>query len=694
MTARRLAAVLVLCAALPACGDGPAAPDVLLITLDTTRADHLGAYGYREPTSPRLDELFASGVRFDRAWTHVPLTLPAHASLLTGLLPPELGIHDNGGVGLGSEVPVLTEEFRRRGYATGAFVSASVLQESFGLGRGFERYDDEIGSRRPPMRRAADTVDAAIAWLAEQGERPAFAWVHLYDPHASYDAPEPYRSRFASPYDAEIAYMDEHVGRLVAAFRARRGNALVVAAADHGEGLGDHGESGHGTLIHASTMRIPLGISWPGHVQPGASLEPVQLVDVAPTVLGLLGWDGALAPTGRDLAPLLRGGSVPAASIYGESEYAARNFGWSALHSITAAELRLVQGPHARLYDPRTDLAELDDLARARPADAAALGASLERLRAGLVPREAGLAPDDPRLLERLQALGYASSGRAFDPRSPDRGVDPADRIALVDAYTQALTLTQSGRGAEAVPLLESAVRGAPDAVAFHFQLGLALQSVGRRADAERAYRDAIARDATFDLAHFHLGILLESAGRLEEALVEYRAAVAAAPRAWGHRERVARVLVALGRRPAAIDELCDLIRRVPERVAYRVDAYRLLREDGRDSEAARIVLDGLERAGDEPGYALLAAWILATAEDDALRDGKRAVELAQFAIGRLGRADADRLDTLAAALAETGDFAGALRALDEAQRIAPAELAASLATRRALYAIGQPFRE
>jgi len=685
---------LVLGAAFGACTDTEKRPDVLLVTFDTTRADHLGAYGYGPPTSPRIDALFASGMRFDRAWTHVPLTLPAHATLLTGLLPPELGIHDNGGVGLGSGVPVLAEEFRVKGYATGAFVSASVLGASFGLARGFDRYDDEIGARRPPTRRAEDTVGAALTWLAAQHDRPAFVWVHLYDPHASYDAPEPYRSRFESPYDAEIAYMDAHVGTLVDAFRERRGDALIVATADHGEGLGEHGESGHGTLVHAATMRVPLAFAWPGVIPPSSSGEPVQHVDVAPTILGLLGWKGAIAATGRDLAPLLRGGSVEPRAIYGESEYAARNFGWSALYSIGTQELRLILGAHVKLHDPRTDLAELHDLAASRSDDAAALAASLERMRAGFVPREAGLAPDDPRLLERLQALGYASSGRALAEDAVARAIDPADRIALIDAFTEAMTKTQSGRALEAIPLLERVIAEDAKPVAFHFQLGLALQAAGRREDAERAYRAAIERDANFDLAHLHLGTILELAGRREEALAAYRGAVDAAPRAWSHRERVARVLVALGRKDEAIQELEGLVERAPDRTVYRIELYRLLRESGRPTDAARAVLAGLERSSNDPAFTLLAAWILATDRDDAVRDGARAVALAEAAIARLGRSDADRLDTLAAARAEAGDFAGAKRDIDEALKIAPPDLADELRARHALYERRQPFRD
>ncbi len=701
----RCALMLAVAASVAGCrdssGSGTDRPDVLIVTLDTTRADHLGCYGYPQPTSPNLDRVFAGGLRFDRAWTPVPLTLPAHASLLTALLPPEHGIHDNGGAGLGSGVPVLTEEFRRREYATGAFVSASVLDAVFGLARGFDVYDDDTTSRRRTQRRAGETVDAALAWLAALGPRPAFTWVHLYDPHADYDPPAEFRARFAQPYDAEIAYMDEHVGRLVAAVRARRPDVIVVVLADHGEGLGDHGEDGHGTLIHASTMRIPMAIAWPGHVAAGATDEPVQVVDVAPTILGLLDWPGLGSSPGRDLSAFLRGGAVqPArggavqpALIYGESEYAARNFGWAAFHSIGERERRLLRGVELELYDPRTDLEERKDLAAALPEEAAALSAGLDSWLATFVPHEVGLAPGDPRLAERMNALGYASSS----PKPPSNGaprVDPKTRIGTVNAYTRALVLTQAGRGAEAVPLLEQVIREEPDAAAFHFQLGLAQQSAGRPAEAESAFRAAIARDPGFGLAHHHLGALLERTGRLEDALAAFRAAVATEPRAWSHRERVARVLVRSDRRDEALQEMRELIRLAPDRSAYRIDTYRLLRESGRSAEGAQLVLDGLAANPTDHDLALLAAWILATDRDARVRSGTRAVELAERVVAARGRGDTDRLDTLAAAYAEAGRFDDALRTIDEALQSATAELAPEFRARRALYAAGRAFHE
>jgi len=694
----RCALTLALAALVTGCreskGSDAKHPDVLLVTLDTTRADHLGCYGYPQPTSPNIDRVFAGGLRFDRAWTPVPLTLPAHASLLTGLLPPEHGIHDNGGAGLGSGVPVLTEAFRQREYATGAFVSASVLDAVFGLARGFDVYDDDTTSRRRTTRRAGETVDAALAWLATQGQRPAFTWVHLYDPHADYDPPAEYAARFAHPYDAEIAAMDEHVGRLVAAVRARRPDVIVVVLADHGEGLGDHGEDGHGTLIHASTMRIPFAIVWPEHVAAGATDEPVQVIDVAPTILGLLDWSGLASARGRDLSGFLRGGAVRPAPIYGESEYAARNFGWAALHSIGEREHRLIRGVELELYDPRWDIEERANLAAGQPDKAAALAAALDGWLATFVPHEVGLAPGDPRLAERMNALGYASSSLPQSPADGAARVDPKARIGVVNAYTRALVLTQAGRGAEAVPLLEEVIRAEPGAGALHFQLGLAQQSAGRPAEAEGAFRAAIERDPRFGLAHHHLGALLERTGRLEDALAAYRAAVAAEPRAWSHRERVARVLVRSGRPDEALQEVRELIRLAPERSAYRIDAYRLLRESGRSAEGAQIVLDGLAANPADHDLALLAAWMLATDRDERVRSGTRAVELAERVVAARGRGDTDRLDTLAAAYAEAGRFDDALRTIDEALRAAPAELAPEFRARRALYAAKRPFHE
>src|SRR5688500_17023042 len=262
--------------------------DVILITLDTLRADRLGCYGRQGGTSPHLDALARRGVLFRRAYAHAPLTAPSHSPLLTGLLPSRHGVHDNGGYVLKDEFPTLAEQMVEAGYRTGAFVSAFVLDRRFGLARGFATYEDEVGGG--PDQTLAEvkgevTVGRALAWLRSPDPRPAFAWVHLYDPHHPYEPPEPFAGRFKDqPYDGEIAYADEQVGRLMQALATRGRPALVAVVGDHGESLGEHQELTHSYFIYGGTQRVPLILSLPGWLPEGTVVEPVvRAVDLMPT---------------------------------------------------------------------------------------------------------------------------------------------------------------------------------------------------------------------------------------------------------------------------------------------------------------------------------------------------------------------------------------------------------------------------
>ena len=323
--------------------------NLLLITLDTVRADRLGAYGYAGVETPNLDRLASEGVRFAEAGSPVPLTLPAHATILSGLLPPRHGVRNNGAERFPEEPATLATRLAAAGYRTGAFIGAFVLDRRFGLGRGFDRYDDEI-----PRERAADldaerpgrvVTDRALAWLSEKSEKPFFAWVHLYDAHAPYAPPEPFRTLYADrPYDGEIAEVDAQVGRLLAELDRLgiAGRTVVVVVGDHGEALGEHGELTHGLLLYEPSLHVPLLLRAPGVLPTGWVVEtPVSLVDLAPTLAGLL--DCPLSAKtdrpldGRDLSRQLRERREPAAEdLYAESLYGT-TFGWSPCSHCGAA---------------------------------------------------------------------------------------------------------------------------------------------------------------------------------------------------------------------------------------------------------------------------------------------------------------------------------------------------------------------
>ena len=338
----------------------PASVNVVLITIDTLRADRIGPYGFKGVPTPALDALASDGVVFEQSTAVVPLTLPSHASLLTGLLPGHHGIHDNGTAALGQDRETLAERFKEAGFATGGFLGAWVLESRFGMGQGFDRYSDRFETGRYE-RRAAAVVDDATAWIdtvtsAGAGAGRFFAWLHLFDPHQPYAAPEPWGSRYrAEPYLGEIAYTDEQIGRLVAHLRARglMQRTVVAVTADHGESLGEHSEWGHGFFIYDSTMAVPLIVRTPWSLR-GRSRTQVSGVDVLPTLLDL----AALTPQ-----PDIDGGSLLRALLdprvelghaaYSETWYPRNHFGWQQLRSLRAAATKYIEAPRPEYLRPR-----------------------------------------------------------------------------------------------------------------------------------------------------------------------------------------------------------------------------------------------------------------------------------------------------------------------------------------------------
>jgi arylsulfatase A-like enzyme len=294
-----LAMILVASGCGGSTGRGGGTPNVLLITLDTTRLDRLGCYGHTGGTSTAIDGLANAGIRFEQAYAQVPLTLPSHASMLTGTYPGVNGLHVNGSSSLGASLPTLAESFSVNGYRTGAFVSSFVLHRVFGLARGFDHYDDDLagsgGSSAFEIERPADEVTGvALDWLGASQDQPFFAWVHYYDAHVPYRPPQEFRSRFDDAYDGEIAFMDSQIGRLIAWLEQQdlRDDTLIVVAADHGESFDEHGEPQHGLFVYDTTVRVPLILSWPARLAAGVTVEqPVRLVDLFPTVLELMGWN-------------------------------------------------------------------------------------------------------------------------------------------------------------------------------------------------------------------------------------------------------------------------------------------------------------------------------------------------------------------------------------------------------------------
>jgi arylsulfatase A-like enzyme len=408
-----LSAVAVVLALRVSDRDRPPA-GVLIITLDTTRADRLSPYGFMSGPTPALDRLAAEGVLFDQAMTTAPLTLPAHTSLFTGLLPPRHGVRENADAALGTGFPTLAELLRAQGYRTGAFVGSVVLDAERGLSRGFDRYSGvaQTDGTRALQRPANAVADDAIAWLDSVVGSPFLLWAHFYDPHQPHDAPEPFRSSAADSYIAEIAFVDSQIGRLLDALTRHEvlENTVVIVVADHGESLGEHGERDHGIFLYDSVMRVPLIIKAPGAARARVA-EIVRITDLMPTVLEMV---GAPAPPmdGVSLSSVISGRArVPDLESYSESFYPLR-FGWSPLQALRTGRFKFVESPRPELYDLDRDPFEEHNVYAERPQVASAMRTRLASIAASTDARQTANRLDtaSPEVRQRLAALGYASN--------------------------------------------------------------------------------------------------------------------------------------------------------------------------------------------------------------------------------------------------------------------------------------------
>lgn len=506
-----------------ACGSGgrdasPIYPgaNLLLITVDTLRADRLGSYGYEPAETPRLDRLAAAGIRFEEVVAPAPLTLPSHASLMTSMNPPSHGIRDNAAFEISAGAHMLAELLRTAGYETGAFVGAYVLHSRWGLNRGFDIYEDrfdyvESGAQQRVVERLGEeVVEPVLDWLAHPREAPFFAWVHLYDPHDPYKAPDPFGSRFAGqPYDGEVAYSDFQVGRILDAL-SRSGNSdktLVVVTSDHGESLGDHDESTHGFFLYDPTVLVPLIFRLPdGHAAGLVVPEQVRLIDVAPTILDLLELGSPASFEGQSLLPYLsgEGGKAgPARAAYTETYVPRFHFGWQELHGLRRDGYKYILAPRPELYLLSADPAETENLIETQPQRAAAMRAELEALRgpAGDV-RPGELSAEDAR---RLQALGYIGQAPSDLPEGPL--ADPKDKIGLYRRFNTGTGLLTAGQAAAAEEVLEKVVSEDPTMATAHLTLGSARSAQGDYPGAIEAFEAALELHPGYELALAGLGL-------------------------------------------------------------------------------------------------------------------------------------------------------------------------------------------
>lgn len=478
--------------------------NVALVTLDTTRADRLGCYGYERAETPVLDRLAKEGVRFADAVSPAPLTLTAHASILTGLDPHHHRVRHNGQYRLDPSQATLAEVLRNRGYDTAAFVSAFVLDARFGLKQGFDLYDDRVEPTSGPFfagleseRSAEKVTDAALDWLrARKGvKKPFFLWVHYYDPHAEYKPPEPYARRFqARTYDGEIAYMDSQIGRLIAALEEGRDKTLLIAVGDHGESLGEHAEPTHSRLIYESTQHVPLILWAPGLVHGSYLVDDaiVGTIDVFPTILDVLGLTYQWSADGLSL---LRAREQKERRIYMETMATYLDNGWAPLHGLRRRKDKYIFAPRPEYYDLVRDPHEVENLHGSRDVEeservlTAELAAMLkDSPSADAVAAEA--AKPDPESLQRLQALGYLSGpGPARSSKDANTLPDPKDMMPVQKLVMEARGLRSAQRLDEARVKVKEALERAPKDLEALQEMGLVWVEMDRLEEAERVFR-------------------------------------------------------------------------------------------------------------------------------------------------------------------------------------------------------------
>ncbi len=532
-----LALLCLFAATVPGCGGASestpepangtvARPNVVLVTLDTTRVDRIGAYGYEDAETPVLDALAEQGRRYDRAWSPMPLTIPAHATLFTGLLPPKHGIRTNGANILEERFTTLAELFDASGYDTAASVSAFVTTRRWGFDQGFDAYFDEIPTELSfwQSERPADAVvDDLLAWKAEQdGLRPQFVWAHLYDPHFPYEPRGTFAESHAErPYDGEIAWVDQQVGRLVEGWDD---NTIFVVVADHGEGHGDHAEATHGLFVYEGTQRIPFILSGPG-IEPAVVDRPVSLADVGPILLDQLGMTGLTAPDGVSLDGMV---DRPADSpVYMESYQGTNRFGFAPHVAVVSDGYKLIDLPQPELYDIGSDFLEENDLAKAEPERVEKLRGMLGEL-AFAAPSEDELAMD-PSVAGQLAALGYVEGA---NPVAESDLVDPKERMELVTRSQQINKRLLLGDVDGLAAELEGMVADYPEIVELKTRWARALAQEGKT-DAALGILEEVMESSPNDPGMLQLrATLLTRAERYEDAIDAHLKVVEAMPHA------------------------------------------------------------------------------------------------------------------------------------------------------------------
>jgi arylsulfatase A-like enzyme/Tfp pilus assembly protein PilF len=657
------AVLLVYCPAISVAASQKATahhPNIVLITLDTTRADRMGFLGSRRGLTPNLDELARRAAVFSNAYAQVPLTTPSHATILSGTFPQFHRVNYMGDP-LSKPVPFLPDLLHAHGYRTAAFVGSLVLEPkklAMGFERGFDHYDAGYHRRIPPEdryhsmeRRAEDVISRAVNWMSKRPAGPFFLWVHLYDPHDPYSPPEPFRSRYqAEPYDGEIAYTDAALAKLFSALRAQKlfDSTVIAVMADHGEAFGEHGEKHHGIFLYDETIHVPLLIKPPNSTEGVSVSAKVGLVDVAPTILEIAQLPVPRSMQGNSLLSMMnpaRAGEgdhvvAPERPVYSESGYGELSFGWSKLQAWRTSKYLYVEAPDRELYDLSTDPQAKHNLAATAKAVTETSAAKLKDFYSKTEGNARPSAQLDVDQSESLHALGYLTSSKSAIPdREKSSKVDPKQKIATANLLYEALVAMEQDNFAEAVPRLEevlqqepntpiallqlgraymslkeyqkavaplqSLVEKKPDDAFGRYELGCALVKTGQWDAALPHFEAAVSQLTSSSMMHFYLALVYQRTSRISEAAKEFQSAVRLDPDNFAANLLLGRILLMQQKAPDALPYL----RKANRLRADSIDVHRFLSDVytqlGQSTnarrelaEAERLQLQGASRLG------------------------------------------------------------------------------------------------
>jgi arylsulfatase A-like enzyme/Tfp pilus assembly protein PilF len=623
-------------------------PDILLITMDTTRADHLGCYGYADIQTPNIDNLAREGVLFEEAFSVQPVTLPAHCSIHTGTYPFRHGVRDNNIYELGSENETLAERLTERGYLTTAFVASYILNSRFGLNQGFHFYNDRFvqpkqKGRLPVDRRASEVSFLATEWLREMGDeirqRPFFLWLHYYDPHADYHPPHPYNTAYGNAYDGEIAYTDDWLGFFFDELKkiGKWDNTMVVLVGDHGEGLGEHGENTHGMFIYRATTHVPMIIKFPRNQHEGKRIsQRVSQVDIVPTILETIGIKSSTPMDGRSLLPLMDGKETANRDVYSET-YIPRSFHWSELTGLRRGDFFFVDAPLPEFYQTTEDENETENLYAPDNPHAKDVASALMAMTENVQDVTAKEVILSDELAARLEQLGYFIASGGLPDKSEGELPDPKTRIKIFNSQQKANNLFDSGRLEEAKKQYESILADDRNNPRLLMDLARLYSEMGDYGKAEKMYLRASMQDTENDRLFSLLGAMYRKWKKSRKATDAFEKALELNPKDtislfhlsliameakdWTTARDYLNRSIAIQPTPAALNnlgyilirgmkQLEDGIRYLKKAVALASDKAPFLHslgvallDAGRSEEATTVLRRAVEMVPDDPRY-------------------------------------------------------------------------------------------